>query len=496
MELSSFDYIDTMVDNYNKDYSVLCELYDSLKNTPDHLTTMLYSNHGGYLKHDFKNVDVELKALHWREVYNRSNISDIISSARKDEITNHFYNKSELPDFNYENIKSTLTIWFSDLNKMFCEKVDTCFKKLSGTHVTNQPQGFTKKIIYKNMVDYTWFTTVFNTYTFKTSAIDIIHDLRTAIQTLYKLPISDRYNTELILKSINERNEYTSFDNGAFKIKVFKNGNAHIELHPHVAIMLNCELAKLYPNAIPPVHRTECKEIKTYEFNYTKLSNNEISNLRDLILRSTHSIDNGRHVYKIKSYYIPQVEDILHFLGVTIDDKTTFSADYDIVEAIRHIITNGIVDYKSNQFYPTPDIIVDFIYDSIPTVKGKTILEPSAGMGNIARKFKDGVIQCMEKEPLNCIILNLKGLNVEYGDFLLHNKKYDIIVMNPPYNNKQWKTHTNHAVSLLNDGGAVYAALPVNKKHEFECNVEVLATFDNEFDNTQISISVYKLTKG
>lgn len=87
------------------------------------------------------------------------------------------------------------------------------------------------------------------------------------------------------------------------------------------------------------------------------------------------------------------------------------------------------------------------------------ILEPSAGIGNIAdqiKKFIDNVDVC---EMMNNYreLLTLKGFNVVGQDFLEYNNSnyYDAIIMNPPFSDEQ--NHIKHAYDLLKDGGKLVA---------------------------------------
>ena len=500
---SNFTFIESLVERFNNELKTANELIAFLEKCPKNIKDLVIE-HKYRHNREVDEVLGDLKSQYWREVYARSNLGDVISSKAREEIESGFYNnKANLPDFTEENIKSTVSSWANDSYRMFGEKIDLIFNRLSGEHVTNSPSGFTKKMIYKYMINYTcaWGSIHFDRYTFNDSAVGLIHDLRTSIQMLYGLPISERYDTYTLLKSINSRNEYTEFDNNAFKIKVFKNGNSHIEIHPHVAIMLNQELAKLYPSAIPPKHRTITKEIPDYKFEYDHLSFKEIEKLKSFII-STRSLKqaDGKIRYKVgsKSFYCDDfLQGILNFFQVkTIIQNDEYESYFDLVEPFRHIITNGVVEYKTNQYYPTPDNIVDVLVDYVGNVEGRRVLEPSAGMGNIACRFEN--ITCVDKEPLNCVILKNRGLNVIYEDFLKYAvkkdvDKYDVIVMNPPYNKKQWKTHVDHALTLLKTDGIIYAVLPLNKESEFE-NCELMEVFENSFDNTAISTALYKIT--
>lgn len=498
---SNFNYIDTLVERYENEVENVTALIAHLDATPNATKDLIFESRYKPYK-ELNEVLVGLKSSYWVEVYNRSNLNDIISMKARDEIHKSFRDdKENLPPFTVDNIKMTLEGWVTSSHRMFSEKVDTIFQSLSGEHVTNRPHGFSKKMIFKHMVDYTWGSGVFNTYSFSTRATDLIHDLRTAIQCLYGLPMSNRYDTSATLRGINERNEFTGFDNDAFKIKIFKNGNAHVEVHPHVAMMLNSELAKLYPNAIPPKHRVVTKDIKEYTFEYEHFATETKDKLREFIMysKAIKGVDTIKYSFNhLRSNYIHKhVAEVLEFLQVkTIVEHREYESEYNLTEVIRHMITNGIVEYKSNQYYPTPQIIVDDIIDYVGDIGDRRILEPSAGMGNIAKAFKDN-IDCIEKEPLNALILQQLGLNVVQGDFLYFNPKhkYDIIVMNPPYNKNQWKTHTEHAISMLSKKGEIYAVLPSGKLDAFsDVNVTLVNTYENLFEDTSITTCLYKIT--
>lgn len=497
---SNYDYIDTLVERYNEEKAQAEEVHKYVSG----LSEIVLGNVFETSRYSFLRKEDEMlhrmKRTYWREVFNRSNLEDIISSKERDNIMKNLEDLN-IPEFNRENVESTLEGWFNSAYRLFSEKVDSIFQRLSGDHVTNQPFGFTKKIIYKHLVSYTWFPKTFSMYNFSDYGLDVIHDLRTAIQVLYKLPISSKHDTKVTLNTINERNEYTSFDHGAFKVKVFKNGNSHIELHPHVAILLNCELAKLYPSAIPPKHRTSTPEIKEYTFEYRHLSENIKTKLREFVMYSSmYPEANGAVTIKFKNKFWVETytKEVLEFIGIEeVEENKEYKCSFNPTEAIRHVIVNGMVDYKSNQFYPTPESIVNDIEMYVGCTDGKRILEPSAGRGNIANRFEN--IHCIDKEELNIVILKQKHSNVICGDFLFYEvkkeiDKYDIIVMNPPYNKNQWKTHVEHALNILAEDGVIYAVLPSGKESYFD-NCEVLETYHNEFERTGITTCLYKLEK-
>ena len=102
------------------------------------------------------------------------------------------------------------------------------------------------------------------------------------------------------------------------------------------------------------------------------------------------------------------------------------------------------------EFYPTPKNIIDKMLCDLDFSMIKSILEPSAGTGNIveALRQKEGSqtryytkvsfdIDCIEADQNLQHILKGKNFRVVYNDFLTYDtmKEYDLIIMNPPFSN-------------------------------------------------------------
>lgn len=94
-----------------------------------------------------------------------------------------------------------------------------------------------------------------------------------------------------------------------------------------------------------------------------------------------------------------------------------------------------------DEFYPTPDSLLDIATKGCDFRKINTILEPSAGKGDIVEylqrkgkeNYKEYDIDCIETEPELRMILEGKEMRVIHDDFLTYRgyKKYDLILMNP-----------------------------------------------------------------
>lgn len=113
------------------------------------------------------------------------------------------------------------------------------------------------------------------------------------------------------------------------------------------------------------------------------------------------------------------------------------------------------------EFYPTPKELLDKITAGIDWKMIQTVLEPSAGKGDIADYIKEKYkchtyhdnldIDCIEIDENLRRILKGKGLRVVHDDFLTFNtfKHYDLIIMNPPFSDGA--KHLLHALTCQRD---------------------------------------------
>ena len=193
------------------------------------------------------------------------------------------------------------------------------------------------------------------------------------------------------------------------------------------------------------------------------------------------------------------------------------------------------MDFKNlpNEFYPTPPELIAKMLETVIRERNKTILEPSAGKGDIldfislykqnesgcgykwlieqlkesnyddipqmllqetVKDFKNGkrareVInaECIEIDSNLCAILKGKGYRVYNDDFLLYDddKHFDLIVMNPPFSNGD--EHLLKAISIAEKTGSKIICLlnaetiknPYSNKRKLlvntleKCNAEI-----------------------
>lgn len=128
------------------------------------------------------------------------------------------------------------------------------------------------------------------------------------------------------------------------------------------------------------------------------------------------------------------------------------------------------MNYNFNEeFYPTPESLLNKIFDGVDWKQVDTILEPSAGKGDIIEFIQNSEeahryhhnfeIDCIEKDPNLQAVLKQKGFRLVHDDFFTFHtwKQYDLIVMNPPFSCGD--KHLLNALKLQEDGGNVICIL-------------------------------------
>lgn len=186
-------------------------------------------------------------------------------------------------------------------------------------------------------------------------------------------------------------------------------------------------------------------------------------------------------------------------------EGATISPEQKKAQEIREI-ERKFIAAKIPGFFPTPENLANEIVSLAHIKDGETILEPSAGLGHLAEAITaahpENYLQCVEYNSRLAEAVKLKGFEVENMDFLEYDKKHDVIIMNPPFENLQDVEHVYHAFNLLNPCGRVVAIMANNKhrKPDFLQFVEKYGymqenpagSFENAFNSTGVStITVY-----
>ena len=170
------------------------------------------------------------------------------------------------------------------------------------------------------------------------------------------------------------------------------------------------------------------------------------------------------------------------------------------------------------EFYPTPRTLLEKIFAGVKWGKVCSVLEPSAGMGDIADYIREASrdynrcleIDCVEIDPEFQQVLKGKEYPVVYNDFLTFRtfKMYDLIVMNPPFS--EGDKHLLKALDIMSDnGGDIVCILNaetlrnpytnirkdlVRRLEELDASIEYMSgEFENAVRKTNVEIAVIKI---
>lgn len=165
------------------------------------------------------------------------------------------------------------------------------------------------------------------------------------------------------------------------------------------------------------------------------------------------------------------------------------------------------------EFYPTPKTLLDQIFEGADWKKIETVLEPSAGKGDIVeyihQQDSEIDIDCIEIEENLQHILTGKGYRLVWDNFLTYQtaKRYDLIVMNPPFSNGD--EHLLKALKMQKDGGMILCILNAEtlknpwslrrkelqqKLKLYQADISFLTSpFHNAERSTEVDVAVVKV---
>ncbi|MGS3246561.1 DUF4942 domain-containing protein [Klebsiella michiganensis] len=409
-----------------------------------------------------------------------------------------------VPEFTADTVIPTMTTLLNDRHKYLAERVYGLFKALSPTHKTNKTYGFSEKLIISYCVTDFWNESVSLNY----HKSDVIDDLRVLLHFFaHKEFITLNRCSEMLSAAYRahgcETGKWMNVDGNLMRVKIFKNGNAHFEIHPDVAWKLNEVLAHSMPAAIPAPCRKAPTTKAPKEFGYIQKTVSERT--RGVIRDRRHSSKDGTWYFSDSSLQKAQIEDLertLRFIG-GVKERGSWLFPYEPTATFDSIVSMGLIpEVKSHQFYPTPESIAQYVAQILKCTPTDRVLEPSAGRGDLLT-FLNATpenVTCVEVSPLFCDILSAKGYSVHNKDFIDWSKQlpyeYDKIAINPPYSEGRAKEHTLTALNHLNEKGIMAAVLPAGyKPEEWIGNQFVCAKsgreFSGEFEDTGITVAVF-----
>lgn len=506
-----------LFDSYARDLEGLKEMA-AVMSSPQARSVIEYFVHASYCEREgYKRVPMDifdfeagksaLDALHWRRALDLTNLLDIMPQVRRSEWNDTILLR-KTPEFTREAVLSTLRDFQSNTFKYFAERVDGVFRALSGDHVTNVPQGFSKRLIISKVID--------SLDLVSTEKGGYVYDLRCVVARVLGLEEPIGYLGSPVINGLRHHyGKWMPVDGGCMRFKLFQNGNLHIEVGPDLAWKLNAVLATLYPMAIPSQFRSKPKKAAPEFARYTTpLAPAVLHRLHEMRYGNRHfgereAFTSCQHVltydstYGLSSDISKKVEAAISAMGGVTRRRTAFTwfeFPYDPRPAIKDVMVSGCIpDQVSHQFYPTKEYLARMAVDYAGIGPGDDVCEPEAGLGGIAQFIPIEQLTCIEVSPLHCAVLGAQGFKTINADYLKwaemqSGPQFDRIISNPPFSKGRAVLHMKASASMLRPGGRLVAILPasLHGKNLFGTGWSVSweGPFEDCFDGTGVVVSL------
>lgn len=137
----------------------------------------------------------------------------------------------------------------------------------------------------------------------------------------------------------------------------------------------------------------------------------------------------------------------------------------DPTDALEAVVLTGTYDKPDDLgWFETPEHIARIVIDAAQIAPGMSVLEPSAGLGALARPARDAggsVDLCHEIHEGRAKALWEQGFPTSQRDFLAGKvvNSFDRVVMNPPFARQQDIDHVVHALRHLKPNGRLVSIM-------------------------------------
>lgn len=520
---SQYDALDLLVDEYTKGSQVLLETRQTIEDQG--LLTYLVDGNSRLLSTD--DMLSQYRSYMWHRALMLTDVLDFMPSILRDAWTklvstgdgrdmtprlqlesgfitdlNSPIKFDGVPEFTEEGIRTTIGTLMCMRPKFLAAMVDGVFFNLSGEHITNRPEGFSKRFIINNVYNESSFGIDFPRY----SKVSFFHDLRYVVgKLLQRDPIrfsnSSAGNSDAVIRSVINQVGYGKWcyiDGNAIKMRCYKKGTIHVELHPEITWQLNAILATKHPNAIPAKFTKKPEKMRQER----NLINHVID---ERVVQQLLGFRSQNHQISLTrtcddKTILRELNTIMTLIGGVRLTHGSYFFDYDAGDVINSIISNRIVpDQKSHQFYPSPQSVIDVVCGVVDGIDGlSTVCEPSCGTGNILAALDERGynVTGYEISPTFSKVASTRVPNacVITSDFLdVHDVWYDAVVMNPPFDQGRWLEHVIHATQISKH---VVAVLPEGAQcDKVGVPYEVVGVVKNAFDDTSITVKIVHFTK-
>lgn len=178
------------------------------------------------------------------------------------------------------------------------------------------------------------------------------------------------------------------------------------------------------------------------------------------------------------------------------------------IKAMKQSLRDGVQVVVAHCLFPTPPELARRVVELAEIEPGVTVLEPSAGTGNLVAAIRESVdteVVGVEVNRELCAALGRRfqsfELNVRCADFLACNGdlgKFERIVMNPPFDHGSDIKHVRHALGMLRPGGRMVSIVAAGPKQReaFSDADEWIDLPDGSFPGTGVQTAIVVYVKG
>lgn len=549
-------YLD-MVEQYQSDKLVLVRNYVALRRF--YRQKITFQRHllatGGVmpaiatLKTAAKRLDIQ----YWEDLIGQSRLSNIMSADSKQQWEESLKDAS-VPEFTLENVVGTMKHIYASIPHYLKERILKSFSGLSNSHVTNSGFGFGSKMIIEGA--FPAITPLIKRPSPLHSKVDVLDEIRKLViffstsnpSALEKHEQISSYGFMEYAIAELDRSGKSSFhlDNDLIFVRVYKKGTVHFGIHPDIVEKINTFLASLMGLSLGNSVRTKAKYFYTprpqssYQREYVSpQSINALSNLmswdRDTLKRNDTAtllsdFDSVKYAIVNKWENTPdnvkaEAKHVLQTLGFKLIDGQTASIGHfsfilghnlnknQLNSLLQKVLNEGLDSKVSYQQYYTSKSFSEVVFDAFMTdrtsadLQTMEFLEPSAGLGGLSSLLPANKTTVVDISAINCEILKTHGYKeVVCDDFLLYAKRcakrFDGILMNPPFVDMQAYGHVMTASNLLAHNGTLVAVVPCSLRASFSKGVnngdffvEMSRTYEKAFDDANVGVFLITLTR-
>lgn len=130
---------------------------------------------------------------------------------------------------------------------------------------------------------------------------------------------------------------------------------------------------------------------------------------------------------------------------------------------VEGLLQTRVLEIKKEGFFETPEFVVErmIALSKISDLEIFKVLEPSAGLGRIAKRLSKHQVVCVELNPTRFKALEAAGIKTYNEDFMKFEAEvdFDFVFMNPPFENQQDIRHVLKAFTHLKKNGTLVSIL-------------------------------------